>query len=148
MHSSRPNCFLVSSFEPGLELSPTLALSAPNHLLHRHTLWGISHYLKGQIISNRGPGELSALVVQDFQAAGLSTSKDFAEVPQVLCQTFRPVYKLISPCIQILAEAGDPWAGKQASRQAGKRCEHPASQACVPAATWTVQTEAMEEPLF
>lgn len=118
MHSSRPNCFLVSSFEPGLELSPTLVPSAPNHLLHRHTLWGISHYLKGQIISNRGPGELSALVVQDFQAAGLSTSKDFAEVPQVLCQTFRPVYKLISPCIQILAEAGDPWAGKQASRQA------------------------------
>lgn len=41
-------------FEPGLELSPTLALSAPNHLLHRHTLWGISRYLKGQIISNRG----------------------------------------------------------------------------------------------
>lgn len=41
-------------FEPGLELSPALVLSAPNHLLHGHTLWGISHYLKGQIISNRG----------------------------------------------------------------------------------------------
>lgn len=63
---------------------------------------------------------MSALVVQDFLAAGLSTSKDCilssaaTEVLPVLCQTFRPVYKRISPCIQILAEAGDPWAGKQA----------------------------------
>lgn len=86
------------------------------------TLWGVSHYLKGQIIPNSGLMN-SGGVCPGFLAAVLSTGKDFAFLLQLPLRCSRQEFsvehsgqfsELVGTCALLLAQAADPWAGEQA----------------------------------